>query len=174
MSSYDWYFVVITSSSVILILAFGATLVRILRGSRLMNVAVMTGLLLIANIFAAAASIPSVIGLKSEQAGDLNRAVIANKWANVLLVVNNIGFLESHWLLAMHYWKTSTNTPQILRKEKVDPLMCAKVVFWIGISICFVVPILQAYYDVRFYSLYVRGQLTTLVEFMATFTIAVE
>jgi len=55
-------------SSVILIGLFSGTLIRIFRGSRLVKVATMVGLLLLANMFHAAITVPFTILIRAKSA----------------------------------------------------------------------------------------------------------
>jgi hypothetical protein len=175
MNIYDWINDVTLFTSGILILLFGATLVRILRGSKLTNVAIITGLLFVANIFNAASTVPYFIIIKASLAGDFTRASIAAVWNNALSAVYWVGFFESHWLIAIHYWKTATNTPKVLRKEKTESTTRSqKFVTWIGITVCAVLPIAASYYNAKDTWQDLHGKLTKSTEIMAAVAYGVE
>ena len=79
----------------------------------MMNVSIMTGLLLAANIFGTGYAVALYIADKDYDTGYVDKAAIANVWANTLGAVSKVCFFESHWLLTMHYWTTANNTLRV-------------------------------------------------------------
>jgi hypothetical protein len=150
MSSGDWvYILILPCFHIILAVSFGAALVHILRGSKLKNVSIMTALLFLANIFGAGGTVLFTIANQVFKAGDIDKASATYVWGGALEAVGDICFYESHWLLAMHYWKTATNTPKVLRKEHFEPTSTQKAVYWIGVALSAVTPAAADYFNAK-------------------------
>jgi hypothetical protein len=84
MNLFYWITLLSLIQSIILVGGYSAALVRIGRGSKLVNVSIMTGLLLLANILFAVSIVPYYILIHAFYAGDYDRASQAVVWSYVL------------------------------------------------------------------------------------------
>jgi hypothetical protein len=69
--------------------------------------------------------------------------------ASAIEAFSQVLFTEAHWLLAIHYWKTATYTPKILRKEPVVPSHMFKAVWWIGVAVSALTPVINEYFEAK-------------------------
>jgi len=47
----------------------------------------------------------------------------------------------------MHYWVTAVYTPKVIRKVKVKSTWCLTTVYWIGVIVSIVLPLVLGYYS---------------------------
>jgi hypothetical protein len=57
----------------------------------------------------------------------------------------------------MNYWKTANNTPKVLRKEKIEPSSTQRVVYWTGIALCAILPVVECVFNSKYYWLAYHG-----------------
>jgi len=140
MKLAEWGITLALVSSVILAGLYIAAFFRVERGSRIQLVAWMILLLLLTNVLLTANAVCAYFYQRYTTEGQMETASIYGQLENAFYAAADIAFGEAHWILAMHYYKTATNVPRVLRREMIVPSKTLVVMYWIGVALCAILP----------------------------------
>jgi len=146
MEAWRWTLPMNIVFETILAIAYIIVLLRVLTGSKLKNVALMTALLLLSDILYITGAVYTYKANAAEEAGDFAKVREYADLVNLIDTTGDFFFIEAHWILATHYYRTAVNTPKIIRKEEVPLSACNRVVFWTGIVVFAIFTIGEGYF----------------------------
>ena len=127
--------------SVLLLPMYAWTFFKVYVGSRFTIVLVMIALLFAGNVGNIVQGIGQY-GVMLHHQRDNEETIF--KWDCISgggMTLANLCFNESHWMLAVFYFKMAQNMPRVIANNPADPLRSYSVLSWIGLVLNAVFPV---------------------------------